>query len=136
VNWTTLIAQCVMCYRTAAAQQGARSQVLNKGIVILLIPPLLILGLILVRAFRSGRSGGSGGAPTFDNSGAVPCGQRVAMYGIRLIRNASNWSTPNRTAAPSAANEGTAVRQRRLTTIPVTEATPTTSVMAISMGEK
>jgi hypothetical protein len=29
-----VLAQCVMCYRTAA-QQGARSQVLNKGIVIL-----------------------------------------------------------------------------------------------------
>jgi len=38
-----VLAQCVMCYRTAA-QQGARSQVLNKGIVILLIPPVVIWG--------------------------------------------------------------------------------------------
>jgi len=44
VNLSLVLAQCVMCYRTAAAQQGARSQVLNKGIVILLIPPVVILG--------------------------------------------------------------------------------------------
>ena len=40
-------AQCVMCFRTAAAQQLERSRVLNQGIIVLLIPPLLILaGLI------------------------------------------------------------------------------------------
>ncbi len=54
MNLTAVLAQCVMCYRTAAAQQGARSQVLNKGIVILLIPPVLILGGILVRAWFIG----------------------------------------------------------------------------------
>lgn len=37
-------AQCVMCFRTAAAQQTARAQVLNLGIIIMLIPPILILG--------------------------------------------------------------------------------------------
>ena len=44
MNLSLVLAQCVMCYRTAAAQQGARSQVLNKGIAILLIPPVVILG--------------------------------------------------------------------------------------------
>jgi len=36
-------AQCVMCYRTAHAQQAERSRVLNFGIVILGAPPFLIL---------------------------------------------------------------------------------------------
>jgi hypothetical protein len=48
---TALIAQCVMCFRTAAAQQAERSRVLNTGIVILLIPPLLVLAGILVLAW-------------------------------------------------------------------------------------
>jgi hypothetical protein len=42
-----------MCYRTAAAQQGARSHVLNSGILILLIPPLAVIALILTRAARN-----------------------------------------------------------------------------------
>jgi hypothetical protein len=47
-------AQCVMCYRTAAAQQLERSRVLNQGILVLLIPPLLILaGLIWMARRRS-----------------------------------------------------------------------------------
>ena len=36
-------AQCVMCYRTAHAQNEARSHVLNLGILILGAPPFLIL---------------------------------------------------------------------------------------------
>jgi len=51
------VAQCVMCYRTAAAQQAERSRVLNSGIVILLVPPILVLGLILLLAFRKNRIG-------------------------------------------------------------------------------
>jgi hypothetical protein len=47
-----------MCYRTAAAQQLERSRVLNSGIVILLIPPLLVLGGLLALAWWRGRSGG------------------------------------------------------------------------------
>jgi hypothetical protein len=35
--------QCVMCNRTAGAQSLARAAVLNKGIVVLLIPPIVIL---------------------------------------------------------------------------------------------
>jgi hypothetical protein len=56
MNLSLVLAQCVMCYRTAAAQQGVRSQVLNKGIVILLIPPVVILGGILLRAWLIGSS--------------------------------------------------------------------------------
>jgi hypothetical protein len=36
-------AQCVMCYRTAHAQNEARSRVLDFGILILGAPPFLIL---------------------------------------------------------------------------------------------
>lgn len=43
---------CVMCFRTAAAQQTARAQVLNSGIIVLLIPPILVLGLMLWMAAR------------------------------------------------------------------------------------
>ena len=47
-------AQCVMCFRNAAAQQAERSRVLNQGIVVLLIPPLLILfGLLWMARRRS-----------------------------------------------------------------------------------
>lgn len=52
---TPLIAQCVMCFRTAAAQQAERSRVLNHGIVILLIPPFLILAAILTLAWRKNK---------------------------------------------------------------------------------
>ena len=49
---TLLFAQCVMCFRTAEAQQGERSRVLNSGIVILLIPPLVVLAGIIWFAWR------------------------------------------------------------------------------------
>jgi len=55
MNWHFLIAQCVMCYRTAAAQQAERSRVLNSGILILLVPPILVLAGILFLAFRKSR---------------------------------------------------------------------------------
>jgi hypothetical protein len=44
--------QCVMCFRTAAAQQLERSRVLNQGIIVLLIPPLVILFGLLWLARR------------------------------------------------------------------------------------
>ena len=47
-----LLLQCVMCGRTAAAQQAARAHVLNLGILILLIPPFLIIGALLWMARR------------------------------------------------------------------------------------
>jgi hypothetical protein len=45
-------AQCVMCYRTAHAQQDARSHVLNAGILILGAPPFLILAGFVAFVFR------------------------------------------------------------------------------------
>lgn len=48
-------AQCIMCQRTAAAQQLERAYVLNTGIFVLLIPPLLIMAGILYIAYK--RSG-------------------------------------------------------------------------------
>lgn len=50
-----LLAQCVMCNRTAAAQNLARSGVLNRGIIVLLIPPFLILGGLAWFALRRTR---------------------------------------------------------------------------------
>ena len=44
-------AQCVMCYRTAHAQNQARSQVLNMGILILGAPPFLILAGFIAFVF-------------------------------------------------------------------------------------
>jgi cytochrome c oxidase subunit IV len=43
-------AQCVMCKRTAEAQNAERQLVLNRGILVLLAPPLVILAAILLRA--------------------------------------------------------------------------------------
>ena len=37
-------AQCVMCFRNAAAQNRARAKALNAGIFVLGVPPLVILG--------------------------------------------------------------------------------------------
>jgi hypothetical protein len=44
--------QCVMCYRTAAAQNAARAHLLNMGIVLLGLPPFCILGGFLILAWR------------------------------------------------------------------------------------
>jgi len=50
---TGAFAQCVMCFRTAAAQQSERARVLNAGIVIMLLPPLVILsGFVLLLYVR------------------------------------------------------------------------------------
>ena len=48
---TLFFAQCVMCFRSAAAQQAERSRVLNEGIVILLVPPFLVIGAFLALAW-------------------------------------------------------------------------------------
>ncbi len=55
---TLLLAQCVMCARTAAAQNLERAVVLNQGILILLIPPLVGFAAILVMARRRGSESG------------------------------------------------------------------------------
>ena len=49
-----LSAQCVMCYRTAHAQNNARSKVMNAGILVLGAPPFLILaGFVVLIKKRS-----------------------------------------------------------------------------------
>ncbi|HLN00684.1 MAG TPA: hypothetical protein VK335_15460 [Bryobacteraceae bacterium] len=45
-------AQCVMCFRTAAAQNSARARVMNMGIIIMVIPPVLILAGFMVLAYK------------------------------------------------------------------------------------
>ena len=45
-------AQCVMCYRTAHAQNEARSRVLDAGILVLGAPPFLILAGFVAYVFR------------------------------------------------------------------------------------
>lgn len=47
----TASAQCVMCYRTAHAQNEARSHVMNNGIFILGAPPFLILAGFIAFVF-------------------------------------------------------------------------------------
>lgn len=49
-------AQCVMCYRTAAAQNSARAHLLNIGIVLLGLPPFCILGGFIFLAYRRNQS--------------------------------------------------------------------------------
>jgi hypothetical protein len=48
-------AQCVMCFRTASAQQKERARVLNAGILVLGAPPFLILGGLVYLAFKRSR---------------------------------------------------------------------------------
>lgn len=50
-------AQCVMCYRTAHAQNNARARVLDMGIVILGAPPFLILAGFIAFVFSKDRVG-------------------------------------------------------------------------------
>ena len=50
--------QCVMCYRTAHAQNNQRSRVMNAGILVLGVPPFLILAgfaVLLRKRSRTGR---------------------------------------------------------------------------------
>jgi heme/copper-type cytochrome/quinol oxidase subunit 2 len=44
--------QCVMCFRTAAAQQSERARVMNVGIIIMLIPPVVILAGFMVLFYK------------------------------------------------------------------------------------
>jgi hypothetical protein len=57
-------AQCVMCFRTASAQQTERARVLNAGVLVLGVPPFLILAGFCVLAWRRNRSYAAGPAPT------------------------------------------------------------------------
>ncbi len=47
-----LFLQCVMCFRTAAAQQLERARALNEGIFLLGIPPLCILAGFVYLVYR------------------------------------------------------------------------------------
>lgn len=49
-------AQCVMCFRTAAAQNAARARVMNQGIIIMLIPPVLILAGFMFLSYKRRRT--------------------------------------------------------------------------------
>lgn len=51
-------AQCVMCYRTAHAQNDARSRVMNAGILLLGGPPFVILAGFAVLLRRRSRMDG------------------------------------------------------------------------------
>jgi hypothetical protein len=62
-----LLLQCVMCFRTASSQQIARAHVLNEGIIMLGIPPMLILLGFAYLAYRDCK-----GAPELiKNSGDI-----------------------------------------------------------------
>jgi len=45
-------AQCVMCKRTAEAQNAERREALNRGIALMAAPPMFVLAAILFRARR------------------------------------------------------------------------------------
>jgi hypothetical protein len=51
----TAPAQCVMCFRTAKAQNQERSRVMNLGILLLGGPPFLILAGFIGYVFRRDR---------------------------------------------------------------------------------
>jgi len=48
--------QCVMCYRTAAAQNAARAHLMNMGILLLGLPPFCLLGGFIYLAVRRNHS--------------------------------------------------------------------------------
>lgn len=60
VLWSALAApapaQCVMCFRTAKAQNQERSRVMNLGIFVLGAPPFLILAGFIGYVFRRDRA--------------------------------------------------------------------------------
>ena len=49
-------AQCVMCFRTAAAQNMERARVMNIGIFIMMVPPFVILGGFLLLCWRRNKT--------------------------------------------------------------------------------
>jgi hypothetical protein len=48
-------AQCVMCFRTAKAQNAERARVMNLGILVLGAPPLLLFGGFVAYVVRRDR---------------------------------------------------------------------------------
>jgi len=57
-------AQCVMCYRTAAAQNLERARVMNIGIFIMMVPPFVILAGFLLLCWRRNKTYADDGRPT------------------------------------------------------------------------
>jgi hypothetical protein len=49
-------AQCVMCFRTAAAQNMERARVMNVGIFIMMVPPFVILAGFLLLCWRRNKT--------------------------------------------------------------------------------
>jgi hypothetical protein len=49
-------AQCVMCFRTAAAQNMERARVMNVGIFMMMVPPFLILAGFLLLCWRRNKT--------------------------------------------------------------------------------
>ena len=49
-------AQCVMCFRTAAAQNMERARVMNAGIFIMMVPPFVILAGFLLLCWRRNKT--------------------------------------------------------------------------------
>ena len=54
-NFSVLAQSCVMCKSAAAAQLASALRSLNIGIVVLLVPPVAIMGAILAVAFHRRR---------------------------------------------------------------------------------
>ena len=52
VTMPILLAQCVMCFRNAAAQQLERARVLNEAIFVLGLPPLFLLAAFAWIVYR------------------------------------------------------------------------------------
>jgi ABC-type amino acid transport substrate-binding protein len=61
-------AQCVMCYRTAKAQNAARARVLDVGIIALGAPPFLILAGFVAFVFVRGNKCAEEDSPTTGTS--------------------------------------------------------------------
>jgi len=49
------LAQCIQCKRTAEAQNAERGGALNRGIVLLLAPAMIVLGGLALHARRASR---------------------------------------------------------------------------------
>jgi hypothetical protein len=64
--------QCVMCYRTAEAQNAARSHILNMGIVLLGAPPFVILAGFIALAFRRSQAYGEADFPGGETLSGAP----------------------------------------------------------------
>lgn len=64
--------QCVMCFRTAAAQHAERQRVLNNGIFIMLAPPFFILGGFLWLAKSRNRPEAEADPREAEDSAALP----------------------------------------------------------------